>query len=251
MGGDSGRAEDIRRSPRLKLVAGDAGAEDSARPEVSVDAVPRPVASPEIGSTPVEEAAPVGADLSPTPATDDATARDAAAICISPDSPSQGSAREAAVGETETAPVPAVEALSNLELVPSVQTTVPTAGSRAGAIADSLLLGLASSSGEASPRLLATRVARSEHGDGSPAPEVAANSASSGKALVAAAESNIGSLSSASHLQQEWADTASSAGVGEKLKVQGSKPTLAGLDKQFTAVRGSLRNSLRLYKRPT
>jgi hypothetical protein len=72
---------------------------------------------------------------------------------------------------------------------------------------------------------------------------VVANSASSGKALVAAAESNIGSLSSASRLQQEWADTASSAGVGEKLKVQSSKPTLAELDKQFTAARGSLQNA--------
>jgi hypothetical protein len=88
MGGDSGRAEDVRRSPRLKLVAGDAGAEDSARPEVLVDAVPPPVASPETGPAPVEETAPVGADLSPPPATDDATAGNAAAICTSPDSPS-------------------------------------------------------------------------------------------------------------------------------------------------------------------
>jgi hypothetical protein len=42
MGGDSGRAEDVRRSPRLKLVTGDTGAEDSALPEVPVDAVPPP-----------------------------------------------------------------------------------------------------------------------------------------------------------------------------------------------------------------
>jgi hypothetical protein len=141
------------------------------------------------------------------------------------------------------APVSAVEAFSNLELVPSMQATVPVAGSRAGAIADSPFLGLASNSGEASPRLLVTRVARSERGDGSPAPEVVANNASSGRTLVAATGSNIGSLSSASHLQQEWADTASSAGVRKKLKVQGSKPTLAELDKQFTAARESLRNA--------
>jgi hypothetical protein len=64
-----------------------------------------------------------------------------------------------------------------------------------------------------------------------------------GKAPVAAAESHIGSLSSASLLQQEWADTASSADVGEKLKVQGSKPTLAELDKQFTASKESLWNA--------
>jgi hypothetical protein len=134
VGGNSGRIEDVRRSPRLKLVVGDAGAEDPARPEVLADAVPHPVASPETGSTPVEETAPVGADLSPPPTTDDATAGNAAAICTSPDSPSQGSAREAAAGETEKAPVLAVEALSNLELMPSVQAMVPAAGSRAGAI---------------------------------------------------------------------------------------------------------------------
>jgi hypothetical protein len=88
MGGDSGRTEDVRHSPRLKLVAGDAGAEDLARPEVLVDAVPHPVASPETGSTPIKETAPVGADLSPPPATDDATAGNAATVCTSPDSPS-------------------------------------------------------------------------------------------------------------------------------------------------------------------
>jgi hypothetical protein len=243
MGGDSGRAEDVRRSPQLKLVAGDAGAEDSARPEALVDAVPHPVASPTTGSTPVEETAPVGADLSPPPAADDAAAGNAVVICTSPDLPGQGNAREAAAEGTEKAPVPAVDALSNLELVPGVQATVPAAGSRAGAIADSLLLGLVSSPGEASRGLFATRMARDERGDGLPAPEAVAKGSSSGKALVAVVESNIGSLSSASRLQQEWADTASSADVGEKLKVQGSRPTLAELDKQFTAARGSLQNA--------
>jgi hypothetical protein len=120
---------------------------------------------------------------------------------------------------------------------------VPAAGSRVGAIADPPLLEPAFGSGGASPGLLATRVARSERGDGSPAPEVVTKGTFGGKALVAAAESHIGSLSSASRLQQEWADTASSADVGEKLKVQGSKPTLAELDKQFTAAKGSLQNA--------
>jgi hypothetical protein len=108
---------------------------------------------------------------------------------------------------------------------------------------DSLFLGLVSGSGEASQGLLTTRVARSELGGNLPAPEVVTKGASSGKALVAVADSNIGSLSSASQLQQEWADTASSADVGEKLKVQGSKPTLAELDKQFTVAKGSLQNA--------
>jgi hypothetical protein len=124
-----------------------------------------------------------------------------------------------------------------------VQDVVPAAGTRAGVAVDSLLLGLASGSSEVSQGFLATRVARSERGDDSPAPEVVTKGASSGKALVTVAESSIGSLSSTSWLQQEWADTASSADVGEKLKVQGSKPTLAELDKQFTVAKGSLQNA--------
>jgi hypothetical protein len=111
---------------------------------------------------------------------------------------------------------------------------------RADVTTDSLLLGLVSGSGEALRGLLATLVARSERGDDLSAPEVVAKGASSGKALVAVAESSIGSLSSASRLQQEWADTASSADVGDKFKVRGSKPTLAGLEKQFTIAKESL-----------
>jgi hypothetical protein len=49
-------------------------------------------------------------------------------------------------------------------------------------------------------------------------------------------------LSSVRQLQQEWADTASSVDAGEKLKVQGSKPTLAERDKQFSIVKESLQN---------
>jgi hypothetical protein len=37
-------------------------------------------------------------------------------------------------------------------------------------------------------------------------------------------------------------DTASSANTGGKLKAQGSKPTLAELDKQFSVVKESLQN---------
>jgi hypothetical protein len=124
-----------------------------------------------------------------------------------------------------------------------VQDVVPAAGTRAGVAVDSLLLGLVSGSGEVSQGLFTTRVARNERGDDSPAPEVVTKGASSGKVLVAVAESSIGSLSSASRLQQEWADTASSADVGGKLKVQGSKPTLAELDKQFIVAKGSLQNA--------
>jgi hypothetical protein len=56
------------------------------------------------------------------------------------------------------------------------------------------------------------------------------------------AGSGVGSLSSASQLQQEWANTASSVEAGGKLKVQGSKPTLAELNKQFSIIKESLQN---------
>jgi hypothetical protein len=227
----------------LKLVASEARTEDPARPEVPVDAVPRPAAIPEAGSTPAKETAPAEADLSPPPATEDVTAGNDAAIHAFSDPPSQESARETAAGETEKAPVPAIQAPSNLEPVPSVQAAVPATGTRASVTVDSLLLGLVSNSGEASQGLLTTRVARNERGDDLPAPEVVTKGTSSGKALVAVAGSSIGNLSSAIQLQQEWADTASSADAGEKLKVQGSKPTLAELDKQFTVVKESLQNA--------
>jgi hypothetical protein len=82
----------------------------------------------------------------------------------------------------------------------------------------------------------------SERGETSPAPEVATKDASRGKVPATATGSGVGSLSSASQLQQKWADTASSAEVGGKLKVYGSKLTLAELNKQFSIVNESLRN---------
>jgi hypothetical protein len=252
IGGNSGRVEDDRCSPRLKLVAGETRADDPAHPEVIADAVPYPAAAPETDSTPTKETTPAGVVTPPPPTTEDVTAGNDAAIHASSNPPSQEGAREAAVGAAEEAPVrarplelpgPAAQTPSSLELVPSVQDVVPAAGTRAGVTIDSLLLRLVSSFGEASQGLLTTRVARDKRGDDLLAPEAVTKGASSGKALVAVAGSSIGSLSSASQLQQEWANTASSADAGEKLKVQGSKLTLAELDKQFAVVKGSLQNA--------
>jgi hypothetical protein len=82
----------------------------------------------------------------------------------------------------------------------------------------------------------------SERGEASPAPEVATKDASRGKAPAAAAGSGVGSLSSASQLQQEWVDIASSVEARGKLKAQGSKLNLAKLNKQFSIIKESLRN---------
>jgi hypothetical protein len=77
-----------------------------------------------------------------------------------------------------------------------------------------LFIGLASNSGEIPQGPLTTRVVGSERGEASSAPEVATRDASRGKAPATAARSGVGSLSSASQLQQEWANTASSAEAG-------------------------------------
>jgi hypothetical protein len=85
-------------------------------------------------------------------------------------------------------------------------------------------------------------VVRSEHGEASPAPEAATKDTSRRKTPAAAAGSGVGSLSSAGQLQQEWADTASSAEAGGKLKAQGNSLTLAELNRQLSTVKESLRN---------
>jgi hypothetical protein len=54
--------------------------------------------------------------------------------------------------------------------------------------------------------------------------------------------SGVGSQSSASQLQQEWADTTSSTETSRNLKAQGNNLTLAELSKQLSVIRESLRN---------
>jgi hypothetical protein len=111
-----------------------------------------------------------------------------------------------------------------------------------GAAAGPLLFGTASDSDKVPQGPLTTRVVGSDRGEASPAPKAVTKDASGEKIPAAAAGSGVGSLSSASQLQQEWADTASSAETSGNLKAQGNSLTLAELSKQLSAVRESLRN---------
>jgi hypothetical protein len=237
---DSGRIEDGHDSPRSEPVASKARAEEPARPEAPTGAVPSPAAAPEADSTPAGEIAPTGAAAPLSPAAEGVTAGDDAAAHASSDPPSQEGTREVTAEATEGTPVRAGSSKSpglaartspSPRPTPTMQVVVPVTGAEASAAAGSLLFGLVSGSGDASQGLLTTRVAGSGRGENLPAPEVATLGASRGKALATAAGSGIGSSSSAGQLQQEWADTASSADAGEKLKVQGSQLTLADLDK--------------------
>jgi hypothetical protein len=117
-----------------------------------------------------------------------------------------------------------------------------TFGTGIGAAAGPLLFGAVSDSDKAPQGPLTARAAGSERGEASPAPDIATKGASGEKIHVAAAGSGAGSLSSASQLQQEWVDTASSVETSRKLKAQGNNLTLAELSRQLSAVKESLRN---------
>jgi hypothetical protein len=81
-----------------------------------------------------------------------------------------------------------------------------------------------------------------DRGEASITPGVATKSASGGKTIAALTGSGAGSQSSASQLQKEWADTASSAGSGKTSRTRGRNLTLAELSKQLATVKVSLGN---------
>jgi hypothetical protein len=111
--------------------------------------------------------------------------------------------------ETSNPPEPAVL---------SVRTVMPTFGTGIGATAGPLLFGAASGSDKAPQGPLTARAARSERDEAPPAPDAAAKGTLGEKILAATAGSGAGSLSSASQLQQEWEDTASSVETSGRLQ---------------------------------
>jgi hypothetical protein len=198
-----------------------------ARPEAPANAASSPAAATEAEPTQAEEATSAEAVASP-PAIGEIATGDVAAASASSNPPGQEDTREAAVKTVEEAPAPAqllepsepaVRTPSSSEAAPNPRAVAPAFGAGAGVAASPLFFGLASNSGEIPQGPPTTRVVGSERGEASPTPEVATRDASRGKAPATAAGSGIGSLSSASQLQQEWADTASSAEARGKLKV--------------------------------
>jgi hypothetical protein len=123
-----------------------------------------------------------------------------------------------------------------------MQIVMPMFGTGIGAAAGPLLFGAAFGSDKAPQGPLTARVARSEHDEAPLAPDTAAKGASGEKILVATAGSGTGSLSSASQLQQEWADTASNVKTRGKLQAQGNHLTLAELNRQLSVIKESLGN---------
>jgi hypothetical protein len=93
---------------------------------------------------------------------------------------------------------------------------------------------------QGSPAAQAEEVGR---GKAAITPRAATNGTLVWRTSTALTGSSVGSQSSASRLQKEWADTASSAGSGEAGQARAGTLTLAKLNKQLTTVRESLQNT--------
>jgi hypothetical protein len=191
-GGDLGRAEEDRRSPRLELVASETKAEEPARPEAPANAASSPAATIEAKPTQAGEAASAEAVASP-PAIGEIATGDVTAANASSDPPGQEDTREATVKTVEEASVPArllepsepaVRTPSSSKVAPNTWAVAPEFGAGAGVAAGPLFFGLASNSGDILQGPPTTQVVGSERGEASPAPEVATRGASRGGKLL-------------------------------------------------------------------
>jgi hypothetical protein len=191
--------------------------EERAHLEISAGIASSPAAAADAGLTQAGEAI-LAEAVAPPPVVGEVTVGEVTAANVSFDPLGQEDTREVMVktmGETSAR----VEASESSEPpVPSTQTIMSTSGMGIGAAAGPLLFGAASDSGKAPQGPLTARAAGSKYGEASLAPNATAKGASGEKIHVAAVGSGAGSLSSASQLQQEWADTASSVETSEKLK---------------------------------
>jgi hypothetical protein len=225
-GGDLGRAEENRHSPQLEVAESEVRAEEPVCPEAPASVVSNPATAAEAMPTRAREA--TSAKIAtPPPAIEETTPGNVAAANMSSDPPSLEDTREVAAKAMDEAPVCvgapkpselAARTSSSPEPAPSARAVVSAFGTGAGMAAGPLLFGLASNSGEAPQGPLTTRVVGSEHCEASLAPEATTKDTSRGKTPAAVAGSGVGSLSSTGQLQQEWADTASSAEAGGNLK---------------------------------
>jgi hypothetical protein len=180
--------------------------------------------------------------VAPPPTVGEAVSEEVVAADASSDPPGQEDTRAIAVKTTEetSARVEASDLPEPAAL--SMRTVMSTFGIGIGGAAGPLLFGVASGSDKAPQGPLTARAAGSEHDEAPLAPDAAAKGASGEKVPVATVVSGAGSLSSASQLQQEWADTASSVETSGKFQAQGSHLTLAELRRQLSVVKELLSN---------
>jgi hypothetical protein len=156
--------------------------------------------------------------IAPPPTVGESTSEEVATANTSSDPPGQEDPGAVAVKTTEetSARVEASDLPEPAAL--STQAVMSSFGMGIGATAGPLLFGAASGSDKAPQGPLTARAAGSERDEAPPVLDAAAKGAPGEKASVATARSSAGSLSSAGQLQQEWADTASSAETSGKLQ---------------------------------
>jgi hypothetical protein len=97
--------------------------------------------------------------------------------------------------------------------------------------------------GNVSQETFAARTKEDDCGEASITPRAAAKGALGGRTITAPTGSSAGSQSSASQLQKEYVDTASSAGSSEASEARARNLTLADVNKQLATIRESLQNA--------
>jgi hypothetical protein len=224
--GDLGRAEEDHRSPRLEVTESEGRTEELVRSEAPASIISSPAAADEAGLTRAGEAI-LTEVVVPPPTVGEAAAGEVTAADASSNPISQEDAREVVAKVTEEPTVHegapklselAARASSSSEPTPIVRAIMSAFETSIGVAAGALLFGAASGSDKALQGSPTARAVGSDRGEASPAPKAATKDASGEKILAAAAGSGIGSLSSTSQLQQEWADTASSVEISGNLK---------------------------------
>jgi hypothetical protein len=249
--GDLGHADTESRIPQVEAGEVEGGAVELDRPEIAaMDAAADAIATAEAGLARTEEAATIEVVVS-RPTADEVVAGEVAAVDVSsgpasqedPRKVAEEAAKEASVGVRASEPPETVaSASSGLGPAPGTKADMPMPGTEIGVATGPLLFGATSSSEKVSQGACAARTVENDRSLAFPTPRATAKGASGGKVLIASTGSGASSQSSASQLQKEWADTASSARPGGGREAQGDNLTSVELSKQLSSVRMLLGN---------
>jgi hypothetical protein len=151
--------------------------------------------------------------------------------------------KEASAGAEILEPLEvAAQASSSAAPAPGMKATMLVPGAEIDKVADPPCFGTDADPEKVSQEIPTARAEEDDRGEASITPGAAAKSALGGKIFATSTGSGASSQSSASQLQKEWADTASSAGSGGTSRTRGGNLTLAELSKQLATVKASLEN---------
>jgi hypothetical protein len=136
-----------------------------------------------------------------------------------------------------------VQASSDAAPALGTGTGTPTPEKQVGEAADSPHARANASLGNISQETSAAQTEEDDCGEASVNPRAAAKGALGGRTITTPTGSSAGSQSSASQLQKECVDTASSAGSSEASEARARNLTLEDVNKQLATIRESLQNA--------